>query len=76
MAVARRCDICGKHHDIYNIKKDKEETNSLIFLNTDEDNKSWQHPRVDCCPECIRAIRDLMKRRKEVLGSVNQIRQD
>ena len=58
MAAAKRCDICGKLYELYNVKRDSEKVNGLMFLNLDEINKYFTHEAIDCCPECIKSIKD------------------
>lgn len=63
MALAKRCDICGKYYDYY--KKIPEKG---IFFNTvdlcikDEfsTNAVAAHNRIDCCPECANIVRGMI----------------
>lgn len=57
MAIAKKCDICGKLYELYNTRNDGDHTNGLMLLNIDYDNKYWSHGKIDCCPECMESIR-------------------
>ena len=64
MAVAKKCDICGKFYELYNVKNDSKNTNGFMFLNINDERKYYAHDIIDCCPECMRSIRghiDLLK---------------
>lgn len=58
MAIAKKCDICGKLYELYNIKNDGNKTNGLMFLNLDANRKYYGHESIDCCPECMNSIRN------------------
>lgn len=64
MAVAKKCDVCGKLYELYNMKKSAKNWNAIQFYNRDENNKYFCHGILDICPECQKAISDLMKARK------------
>lgn len=64
MAVAKKCDICGKFYELYNVKNDSKNTNGFMFLNINDERKYFAHDAIDCCSECMRSIRnhiDLLK---------------
>lgn len=52
MAAAKKCDICGKLYEEYNVKQSKNNFNGFMLLNID------YGPVCDCCPNCIRSIRE------------------
>lgn len=56
MALARKCDICGKFHDFYNVKKNYENPNGFFLVNTNEDDDYFPAPRTDCCPDCMKSL--------------------
>lgn len=58
MAIAKKCDICGKLYELYNIKNNENKTNGLMFLNLDDNRKYYGHDSIDCCPECMKSIRN------------------
>ena len=58
MAIAKKCDICGKLYELYNVRCDSEKVNGLMFLNLDSKNQYFTHNTIDCCPECMKSIQD------------------
>lgn len=58
MAAAKKCDICNKLYGVYNVRRCAEETNGVMFVNMDEHGKFYSHKPFDCCPECMKSIRD------------------
>ena len=61
MAIAKKCDICGKLYEQYNTKRDKKNTkntNGFMFLNLLYDDNYYEHDPYDCCPECMTSIRN------------------
>ena len=61
MSDARRCDICGNFYDIKLNEKD-----GFAFFYTYNGTEHRGYDRIkDCCPDCIKAIKELLKSRKE-----------
>lgn len=58
MAIARKCDVCGKFYEEYNTKRDKKNTNGFMFLNLLDNQNYHDHDPYDCCPECMTSIRN------------------
>lgn len=58
MAKAKKCDICGKFYEMYNVRKDSRKPNGFHMLNIDEDGRYFSGPVVDCCPECMTSIQN------------------
>lgn len=58
MAIAKKCDICGKLYEEYNTKRDKKNTNGFMFLNLLDNQNYYDHDPYDCCPECMTSIRN------------------
>lgn len=58
MAIAKKCDICGKLYENYNVNHNDKKTNGLMFLNVDEHRKYFANKVIDCCPECMNSIRN------------------
>ena len=78
MAIAKKCDICGKMYDSYNMRADKKNTNGIMFLNIDNCQKYYTGDVMDCCPNCMAAIRlniDILKNGGEIkkLGEVTYV---
>lgn len=63
MANAKKCDICGKLYEIYNIMKDPLNTNGLVLINIDEEGccRIEKGELIDCCPTCMESIREYIK---------------
>lgn len=57
MALARMCDICGKHYAIYNTRQSSEKHNAIRFLNIDKRDAYFESSPIDCCPECMESIK-------------------
>lgn len=69
MSTAKKCDICGTLYESYNIKHDKKNTNGIMFLNIDDQQKYFPNDMIDCCQKCMEAIRlniDILKNGGEV----------
>lgn len=63
MSVAKKCDLCGKLYELYDMCSNKEKFNAIIPINIDGDGKYWSHGHIDFCPQCRDAIKSLMKER-------------
>lgn len=57
MSLARKCDLCGKFHDIYNVKQSQTSHNAIRFMNIDKRDKYFETEPIDCCPECMHSIK-------------------
>ena len=58
MANAKKCDICGRYYDAYNIQENEDEVNGLMFLNIDYASKYISHKPIDCCQDCMKSIKN------------------
>ena len=58
MAMAKKCDICGKLYEIYNVDKDADNVNGLTYLNIDAKGDYYKNKVIDCCPECMKSIKN------------------
>ena len=63
MAAARKCDICGKLYEPYGLKVG--DTNGISFVRIDWNRNYTNQNILDCCEECLNAIEELIKNRKE-----------
>lgn len=61
MAVAKKCDICGKLYEPYNERHEVKKPNGFMFLNIDTNGKYYSNNTIDCCPECMESIKDYIK---------------
>ena len=62
MSDARRCDICGNFYDIK-----LNEADGFAFFYTYNGTEHRCYDRIkDCCPDCIKAIKDIMNLRNKI----------
>ena len=54
--IARRCDVCGALYEQYGTRNNVLDCNSLALRNTDENNRHYEHERIDFCKECQKVI--------------------
>lgn len=57
MSLARKCDICSKLYEPYNLKNDAKNPNGFKFLNIDKRMGCFDHDPIDCCPTCMDSLR-------------------
>lgn len=64
MAVAKKCDCCGKLYEAYNYEcRCADQPNGLQFLNIKLDGeKAYIHDFIDCCPDCMKNIQQHIKK--------------
>ena len=72
MARARKCDICGRLYESYNMTGNKNKPNGITFVSiTDADTYSrvlvepFNEYMLDCCPACRESIREHVKSLKK-----------
>ena len=68
MALAKKCDICGKLYEVYNFGKSSNKPNGFMLLNIDSTMNYFKGPVRDCCPECMNSIMkhiESLKKREE-----------
>lgn len=58
MAFAKKCDVCGKLYEEYNTENYKKDHNGLMFLNIDYKRDYYSSVPIDCCPDCIKSIKN------------------
>ena len=70
MANAKKCDVCGRYYDLYNVEKRMkgEEPNSIILARTDREGIMHSIYKFELCPDCLSAIRNYM----DMLGMVKE----
>ena len=61
MALAKKCDICGKLYETYNFRKNQFKPSGIIFVNVCADDTYYSGNVIDCCPECMNTITDAIK---------------
>ena len=70
MALAKKCDICGKYYEVsgdnYNKSANAIQIRSRNLTNT----QYWELDTYDCCPQCINSIVNLIDNLKNPEGPV------
>ena len=62
MSNALKCDICGQFYDI----KSHVDTAFVFFRVNSTGVKCYTESSIkDCCPDCVKAIKELLESRKE-----------
>lgn len=61
MALAKKCDICGKLYETYNFRKNQNKPSGIMLVNVCTDGDYYQGDVCDCCPECMRAITEVIR---------------
>lgn len=61
MAIAKKCDICDKLYESYNMHNSEQKCNGFMYLNIDRYSKYFTHKAKDCCPECMESIKNYIE---------------
>ena len=64
MAIAKKCDICGKLYERYNEERDDKRPNGFKLISTDSERKFHGYGAIDCCPDCMESILQHIERLK------------
>lgn len=56
MALAKKCDICGRFYETYNSKNNQLKPSGIMFVNVCVDDTFYSGDVTDCCPECMATI--------------------
>lgn len=56
MALAKKCDICGRFYETYNSKNNQLKPSGIMFVNVCVDDTFYSGDVTDCCPKCMAAI--------------------
>ena len=65
MALAKKCDICGKLYETYNFRKNQNEPSGIMLVNVCTDDKYHPGDVIDCCPECMDKIMETIESLKK-----------
>ena len=68
MAIAKKCDICGKLYEEYNVRQSKDNFDGFMLLNIDRNGDYFHGPACDCCPGCMNFIMEHIK----ILGKLEK----
>ena len=61
MALAKKCDICGKLYEAYNYNKNQNKPSGIILVNVCKDDTYFSNDVIDFCPECMHVITEAIK---------------
>lgn len=64
MAIARKCDICGRYYDPYNNTGCLRKSNGVTFISVTNSEEVSTNERYDCCPECIEKVSSFIETMK------------
>ena len=53
MALAMKCDRCGKLYEHYGNTNVADKANAIKLIYQDESCKQWVEEYMDLCPECL-----------------------
>lgn len=63
MAMAKKCDRCGKLHEHYPVANTHGIWNALVLSRTDKNGHTVENSnRMDLCPDCMIALRMFLDR--------------
>lgn len=68
MAMAKKCDRCGKLHEYYDgieVFNDSEKANGVLFIDRDLNNSYWSRKSYDLCQECMKKLEAFIKDEEE-----------
>ena len=64
MAIAKKCDLCGKFYERYNEARDDKRPNGFKLISIDPERKFYDYGAIDCCPDCMGSILQYIERLK------------
>lgn len=67
MAIAKKCDRCGKYYEPYNFACDSEKINGVKTLNIDDNGKYFAQDTLDFCPECCEEFNIWLNRKGSIV---------
>ena len=65
MTLSKKCDICGALYEYKRMDEDPTEPINGISLVHNYFKGYYEHDRLDCCPDCMRSIQDLIESLKK-----------
>lgn len=74
MALARKCDICGRYYEPYNMffASGSNDVNTVHLGITDEYNEFHSIVELDCCQDCMKIIKNTIDSIKPVKEIANE----
>ena len=73
MALAKKCDRCGKFYEEYNTKNDGKNINGILLLNIDCHEKYYTHGPIDLCPDCKDSFKEWLTNKKAAAVSLYEM---
>lgn len=65
MAIAKKCDRCGKFYEVYNKKEDNININKIMSFNIYCNTNYFNNVPIDLCPECKDSFNSWFKKEGE-----------
>lgn len=65
MALAKKCDMCGKFYDEYNFSKDDKNINRIMILNLDMNDYYYTNRPLDLFPSCKDSFKKWLNKKGE-----------
>ena len=56
MAIAKKCDICGKLYERYNEERNDKRPNGFKLISINPKGEFYGYGAIDCCPDCMESI--------------------
>ena len=63
MALAKKCDMCGKFYDEYNFSKDYKNINGIMILNLDMNDYYYTNRPLDLFPSCKNSLKKWLNKK-------------
>lgn len=70
MALAKKCDICGKFYEFSGGNYDKPANAIQLRSRNKTNTQYWELDTYDCCPKCIESILDHINKLRYPEGPV------
>ena len=58
MAIAKKCDRCGKLYELYDYRDSPSKINGIMTLSFDSTDRYYKHGPYDLCPSCSTELMD------------------
>lgn len=68
MAIAKKCDRCGKLYDAYDgiqVFNNSEKANGVLLIDRGLDRNYWSRKSYDLCVDCMRKLEAFIKNEEE-----------
>ena len=65
MALAKKCDICGRLYELYNVANSRKNWNTLKTYNIDHKGNYFSSDFIECCPKCQQIVQGTIEKIRE-----------